>query len=299
MLQSAPPRALALLLLVVRHPWNRFVHALRIVPGPSVLATPLLPPACFGPRLIVAPSATQCSLGRLRSRLRRRTTVYAPIATSRRSDAGARELLAADLLLRHLLPSFAEKLGRPPIALELCLYFHTKDHDGVIFLDSRVEKIFTVIQRKRIELTQSQRRRIELTQSQPDTPIDETKLYLSVIERNDKGRTYGLRWTPSGSRHIHATAGGAGDGNGAGSSRPISTPNKPVELLQRNFQAMQTHILRVMQDHTLTQDQLREIQCQLNHMEQTLMDRLGISFALAPPRDVPADDSEINDDLDD
>ncbi|KAK9107301.1 hypothetical protein Syun_023312 [Stephania yunnanensis] len=35
----------------------------------------------------------------------------------------------------------AEKLGRPPTDLELCLYFHTKDHDGVTFLDSRVEKI--------------------------------------------------------------------------------------------------------------------------------------------------------------
>ncbi|KAK9112490.1 hypothetical protein Scep_020009 [Stephania cephalantha] len=62
---------------------------------------------------------------------------------------------------------------------------------------------------------------------------------------------------------------------------------------------MQTHILRVMQDHTLTQDQLREIQGQLHRMEQALMDWLGNSFATAPPRDVPADDSETNDDLDD
>ncbi|KAK9128374.1 hypothetical protein Syun_017171 [Stephania yunnanensis] len=51
-------------------------------------------------------------------------------------------------------------------------------------------------------------------------------------------------------RARHTTAGGAGD------SQAISTPNDPVEVLQRDFQAMQTHILRVMQDHTLTQDQL-------------------------------------------
>ncbi|KAK9118293.1 hypothetical protein Scep_016386 [Stephania cephalantha] len=183
----------------------------------------------------------------------------------------------------------AEKLGRPPTALDLCLYFHTKDHDAVIFLDSRVEKIVTAIQR----------RRIELTQSQPDTPIDETKLYLSVVERDEKGRTYGLWWISSGSRRRHATAGGAGGGDGTGSSRPISSPNEPVELLRRDFQAMQTHILRVMQDNTLTQDQLREVQGQFNRIEQALMDRLGISFALAPPRDVPADDSETDDDLDD
>ncbi|KAK9132760.1 hypothetical protein Scep_012288 [Stephania cephalantha] len=136
------------------------------------------------------------------------------------------------------------------------------------------------------------------------TPIsfliwDLARLYLSVVEHDDKGRTYGLGWTPSGSRRRHATAGGAGGGDGAGSSRPISTPNEPVELLRRDFQAMQTHILRVMQDHTLTQDQLQEVQGQLNRMEQALMDRLGISFAPAPPNDVPADDSETDDDLDD
>ncbi|KAK9149227.1 hypothetical protein Scep_007984 [Stephania cephalantha] len=141
----------------------------------------------------------------------------------------------------------AEKLGRPPTTLELCLYFHTKDHDGVTFLDSRVEKIVTAIQSKRIELTQSQ----------SDTPIDETELYLPVVERDNKRQTYGLGWTPSGSQRRHATARGAvggGGGDGAGSSRPISSLNEPIELLRRDFQEMQTHILRVMQDHTLTQD---------------------------------------------
>ncbi|KAK9158203.1 hypothetical protein Scep_004777 [Stephania cephalantha] len=91
---------------------------------------------------------------------------------------------------------------------------------------------------------------------------------------------------------------GAGGRDGAGSSRPISSPNEPIELCE-DFQEMQTHILRVMQDHTLTQDQLREVQGQLRHMEQALIDRLEISFALAPSRNVPADDSETDDDLDD
>ncbi|KAK9157336.1 hypothetical protein Scep_003910 [Stephania cephalantha] len=109
----------------------------------------------------------------------------------------------------------------------------------------------------------------------------------------------GLGWTLSESQRRHATPRGAGGGDGARSSQPISSPNEPVELLRRDFQTMQTHILRVMQDHTLTQDQLREVQGQLRHMEQALMDRLGISFAPAPPRDVPTDDSETDDDLDD
>ncbi|KAK9131929.1 hypothetical protein Scep_011457 [Stephania cephalantha] len=118
-----------------------------------------------------------------------------------------------------------EKLNRPPTASELCLYFHTKDYDGVTFLDSRVEKIVTTIQR----------RRIELTQSQPDTPIDEIELYLFVAERDDKGLTYRLGWTPSGSRRRHATTGGAGGGDGVGPSQPISSPNELVVLLQRDF----------------------------------------------------------------
>ncbi|KAK9094098.1 hypothetical protein Scep_025567 [Stephania cephalantha] len=65
---------------------------------------------------------------------------------------------------------------------------------------------------------------IELTQSQPDTSIDETKLYLSVVERDDKGQTYGLGRTSSGSRRRHA-----GAGAGAGSSRPISANNELIE----------------------------------------------------------------------
>ncbi|KAK9150283.1 hypothetical protein Syun_008592 [Stephania yunnanensis] len=101
-------------------------------------------------------------------------------------------------------------------------------------------------------------------------------------------------------RERHATArGGAGGGDGAGSSRPISSANEPIEVLQKDFQAMQTHILQVMQDHTLTQYQFREVQCQLNCMEQALMDKLGISVVLVPLRDVPADDSKTGDDLDD
>ncbi|KAK9098105.1 hypothetical protein Syun_025150 [Stephania yunnanensis] len=35
----------------------------------------------------------------------------------------------------------AEKLGRPSTASELCIYFHTKDRDGVTFIVSRIKKI--------------------------------------------------------------------------------------------------------------------------------------------------------------
>ncbi|KAK9094954.1 hypothetical protein Scep_026423 [Stephania cephalantha] len=150
-----------------------------------------------------------------------------------------------------------------------------------------------------LECVTIKNRRIVLTQSQPDTPIDETELYLSVMERDDKGRTYGLGWTPSGSRRRHVGVGAgvrAGAGDGAGSSRPIYAPNEPIELLRRDFKEMQTNLLWVMQDNTLTRDELREVQGQLRRIEKALMDKLGISFK--PPRDVP-DDSETDDDPDD
>ncbi|KAK9125837.1 hypothetical protein Scep_014683 [Stephania cephalantha] len=128
---------------------------------------------------------------------------------------------------------------------------------------------------------------IELTQSQLDTSIDETELYLSFMERDDKGRTYGLRWTPSGFRRRH---------DGAGSSCLISANDEPIELLRRDIKEMQTYLLRVIQDKTLERDQLRDMKGQLGRIEHALMDRLEISF---PPAGDVDDDSETNHDLDD
>ncbi|KAK9110074.1 hypothetical protein Sjap_018134 [Stephania japonica] len=71
-----------------------------------------------------------------------------------------------------------KKLSRKLTALDLCFYLHTKDHDGVTFLDPRAEAIATAIHE----------RTRELSQLQPDTSIDETKLYLEIVQRNDKGR---------------------------------------------------------------------------------------------------------------
>ncbi|KAK9159812.1 hypothetical protein Syun_006153 [Stephania yunnanensis] len=57
---------------------------------------------------------------------------------------------------------------------------------------------------------------------------------------------------------LGGAGGGTGGGDGARSSWLISSPNKPIELLRRDFQKMLTQILWVMQGHTLTQDQLCE-----------------------------------------
>ncbi|KAK9126113.1 hypothetical protein Scep_014959 [Stephania cephalantha] len=101
--------------------------------------------------------------------------------------------------------------------------------------------------------------------------------------------TYRLWWTPSGSRCRHTEV-------GAGSSRPMSVNDEPIEQLREDIKEMQRSFLRVINDKTLDHDQLQEIQGRLGLMEQAMMDRLGISFA--PPAH-PDDDSETNHDLDD
>ncbi|KAK9142269.1 hypothetical protein Syun_011669 [Stephania yunnanensis] len=74
-------------------------------------------------------------------------------------------------------------------------------------------------------------------QSHPDMPIDENELYLSNTEHDDKGRTYELWWTPSGSRRRHART---------SSSQAISAHDEPIKLLRKDIiKEMQTNLLRV------------------------------------------------------
>ncbi|KAK9094132.1 hypothetical protein Scep_025601 [Stephania cephalantha] len=82
------------------------------------------------------------------------------------------------------------------------------------------------------------------------TPIDETELYLSVVERSGKGHVYGLWWTPLGSRRTHA---------GVRSSRSMAANDEPIEQLRRVINEIQRSLLRVIQDKTLDLDQLREM----------------------------------------
>ncbi|KAK9162543.1 hypothetical protein Syun_003445 [Stephania yunnanensis] len=74
----------------------------------------------------------------------------------------------------------------------------------------------------------------------------------------------------------------------------MSANYEPIQL--RGIKEMQRSLLKVIQDKTLDRDQLREMYEQLGRMEQALMDRLGISFALASNVD---DDSETGHDLND
>ncbi|KAK9118597.1 hypothetical protein Scep_016690 [Stephania cephalantha] len=71
----------------------------------------------------------------------------------------------------------------PPTMNEVYLHLHTVNHDGVTFIDTRLEQFYAKLQR----------RRQELTQATPDQPVDDEAVYFNVVGECPKGRVYGLR----------------------------------------------------------------------------------------------------------
>ncbi|KAK9158114.1 hypothetical protein Scep_004688 [Stephania cephalantha] len=65
---------------------------------------------------------------------------------------------------------------------DVFLHVHTKDHDGVTFIDNRSTRFHA-------ELV---RRREEHTQATLDQPIDEKQLYYDAVGKCSKGHVYGL-----------------------------------------------------------------------------------------------------------
>ncbi|KAK9157759.1 hypothetical protein Scep_004333 [Stephania cephalantha] len=70
----------------------------------------------------------------------------------------------------------------PPTVNELYLHLHTVNHDGMTFIDTRSERFYDRLQR----------RRQELTQATPDQSVDDEAVYLNVAGECPKGRVYGL-----------------------------------------------------------------------------------------------------------
>ncbi|KAK9110172.1 hypothetical protein Sjap_018232 [Stephania japonica] len=148
-----------------------------------------------------------------------------------------------------------KKLGQKPTALELCLYLHTKDHNGVTFLDPRAETIAAAIHE----------RTRELSQLQPDTPIDETKLYLEIVQQNDKGQRFSLGWTTSGSTMRRPDE--------VGPSCPIFADDEPFDQFEKEFKEMQAILLKLVDDTSVDRGQLLEMQRRLRRMEHGFMER--------------------------
>ncbi|KAK9166408.1 hypothetical protein Scep_001599 [Stephania cephalantha] len=71
---------------------------------------------------------------------------------------------------------------RPPTLNELYLHLHTVNHDGVTFIDTRSERFYAKLQR----------RRQELTQATPDQPVDDEAMYYNVAGKCPRGCVYGF-----------------------------------------------------------------------------------------------------------
>ncbi|KAK9083708.1 hypothetical protein Scep_030179 [Stephania cephalantha] len=70
----------------------------------------------------------------------------------------------------------------PPIVNEVYLHLHTVNHEGATFIDTRSERFYAKLQR----------RRHELTQATPDQPMDDEAVYFNVAGECPKGCVYGL-----------------------------------------------------------------------------------------------------------
>ncbi|KAK9118780.1 hypothetical protein Scep_016873 [Stephania cephalantha] len=66
----------------------------------------------------------------------------------------------------------------PPTVNELYLHLHTVNHDGMTFIDTRSERFYDRLQR----------RRQELTQATPDQSVDDEAVYLNVAAHFDHYR---------------------------------------------------------------------------------------------------------------
>ncbi|KAK9132123.1 hypothetical protein Scep_011651 [Stephania cephalantha] len=70
----------------------------------------------------------------------------------------------------------------PPTVNKLYLHLHTVNHDRVIFIDTRSERFYAKLQR----------RRQELTQDTPDQPVDDEAVYYNVAGECHRGCVYSL-----------------------------------------------------------------------------------------------------------
>ncbi|KAK9113881.1 hypothetical protein Syun_020678 [Stephania yunnanensis] len=70
--------------------------------------------------------------------------------------------------------------------------------------------------------------------------INETQLYIFVVGRDDKGRTYELGWTPKGRHDV-----------GASSSQLMYAHYETIEQLRSDFERVQGQLLAVIRERNM------------------------------------------------
>ncbi|KAK9160824.1 hypothetical protein Syun_007165 [Stephania yunnanensis] len=130
----------------------------------------------------------------------------------------------------------------PPTASELYLHLHTVNHDRMTFIDTRSERFYDRLQK----------RRQELTQATQDQSMDDEAVYLNVAGECPKGRVYGL-WSLGIKKRRY------GDPGASTSDMPDMVPraefNVVAEQLRKVMEFMQQHLGMNMDEASLSQEQ--------------------------------------------
>ncbi|KAK9166570.1 hypothetical protein Scep_001761 [Stephania cephalantha] len=110
-----------------------------------------------------------------------RSTWWMPLAYKKKLNYD-REINSCMLTSGSLLRALDRDADDEVTPNDVFLHVHTKDHDGMTFIDNRSARFYA-------ELV---KRREEHTQATSDQPIDEKQLYYDAIGECSKGRVYGL-----------------------------------------------------------------------------------------------------------
>ncbi|KAK9094417.1 hypothetical protein Scep_025886 [Stephania cephalantha] len=133
----------------------------------------------------------------------------------------------------------------PPTVNEVYLHLHTVNHDGVTFIDTRSERFYAKLQR----------RRQKLTQATIDQPVDDEAVYFNVAGECPKGRVYGLG--SLGRKKIRY-------------ADPGASTSQLSEMVPRS-------------EFDSVAEQLRQVVAFMQRQLGTTMDRAGLSQPQPPP----------------
>ncbi|KAK9161197.1 hypothetical protein Syun_007538 [Stephania yunnanensis] len=140
----------------------------------------------------------------------------------------------------------------PPTVNELYLHLHTVNHDGVTFTDTRSERFYDKLRR----------RRLELTQATPDQPVDDEAVYLNVAGECPKGRVYGLGSLRRKKRRY---------------ADPGASTSQMLEMVPHA-------------EFDIVAEQLRKVMAFMHKQFGMTMDRAGLSQPQPPPSPPPPHD---------
>ncbi|XP_050219988.1 uncharacterized protein LOC126670329 [Mercurialis annua] len=150
--------------------------------------------------------------------------------------------------MTQLKKNLTEKEGREPTAPELFLYTHTKDHDGVTFIDQRSAHAYARFQAMVSSIRATASLSVDGESSSPTLPIDENMIWLEA--EGSKQRVYGIGSSTSSFYSSRSSSSSATTSPNADYIHVLQKPLESHRLLQHQFQFamdyLREHGLQVM-----------------------------------------------------